>query len=457
MAESDECEENMHWPCLEIPENLTWIYGRKGQIYFRDVLTIVGLPENETVESNAARTMLSKIMSTRTGTQNMDEIDTQNMDVVVDFLKEMSTSFNDCYKNVEQIKCANKKMVILEKSFTSLHEKVSIKNKWSLLLNYCGVKSSDATNILLNHILQNFWSNLSFCVSRELDSAIGCSSSSYDDAFESIEAESVQHHAGWVLKRVRDLFINGTQMHTIKLSKTSNVQVKVDKHFVLSLIQKLGHDDLVQPGKFLFNPIPEVLEVFTYLHKVIERIVKDGLNASADKDMLKKCLIALSEDAQLRKMWHKLLGEGESDAFKAGSIILLQRVVGMFLKSKQQIIREQLQLKPNKKSSSLRQTVCKGQKPKPRVCEPIECIADYRGNPTDASIVVKFLIDAFGKPEPYAILNKLHGNELTSILQSLGLPGLNGKGKNKQIELLKKHHASGKEWNIVFPEKVSNG
>ena len=71
--------------------------------------------------------------------------------------------------------------------------------------------------------------------------------------------------------------------------------------------------------------------------------------------------------------------------------------------------------------------------------------------------MVKFLTDAFGKPEPYAILNKLHGNELTSILQSLGLPGLNGKRKNKQIELLKKHHASGKEWNIVFPEKVSNG
>ena len=55
--------------------------------------------------------MLSKIMSTGTGTQNMDEVGAQNMDVVVDFLKEMFTSFNDCYKNVEQIKCANKKMV----------------------------------------------------------------------------------------------------------------------------------------------------------------------------------------------------------------------------------------------------------------------------------------------------------------------------------------------------------
>ena len=75
-----------------------------------------------------------------------------------------------------------------------------------------------------------------------------------------------KHHAGWALKQVRDLLINGTQMHTIKLSKTNNVQVKVDKQFVLSLIQKLGHDDLVQPGKFLFNPIPEVLEVFLHIY-----------------------------------------------------------------------------------------------------------------------------------------------------------------------------------------------
>ena len=50
-------------------------------------------------------------------------------------------------------------------------------------------------------------------------------------------------------------------------------------------------------------------------------------------------------------------------------------------------------------------------------------------------------------------LNKLHGAELTLILQSLGLPGLNGKAKNLQIELLEKHHAA-KGWNIVFPEKV---
>ena len=34
------------------------------------------------------------------------------------------------------------------------------------------------------------------------------------------------------------------------------------------------------------------------------------------------------------------------------------------------------------------------------------------------------------------MLNKLHGVELTSILESLGLPGLNEKAKGQQIQSL---------------------
>jgi hypothetical protein len=126
------------------------------------------------------------------------------------------------------------------------------------------------------------------------------------------------------------------------------------------------------------------------------------------------------------------------------------------LKSKQQIIREQLQLKANKQSSSLRQTITKSQKPKKNPNEPVQCLVAFRGNPTDASTVVAFLTDVFMKSEPSVILGKLHGNELTAILQSLGLPGLNGKGKNRQIELLVNHHVSSKDWNIVSPDKVSH-
>ena len=73
----------------------------------------------------------------------------------------------------------------------------------------------------------------------------------------------------------------------------------------------------------------------------------------------------------------------------------------MFLKSRQQIIREQLQLKDNQQSSSSRQTVGKIRKPK---AEPIECVVAFRKNATDASTVLKFLTDVFMKSEPSVIL-----------------------------------------------------
>ena len=156
----------------------------------------------------------------------------------------------------------------------------------------------------------------------------------------------------------------------------------------------------------------------------------------------------MSEDPNLRRLWQKLLGDEDDETltFRAGSVILLQRFI-MFLKSRQQIIREQLlQLKDNQQRLSSRQTVGKSRKPKE---EPIKCVVAFRKNPTDASTLLKFLTDVFMKSEPSVILTKLHGNELTSILRSLDMPGFMGKGKNRQIELLINHHASGKDWNLL--------
>ena len=155
-----------------------------------------------------------------------------------------------------------------------------------------------------------------------------------------IEAETIVEHAGWVFKRVREILINGPAVHTIKITKTSKVQVEVNKVFIVSLLTQLGNDTLVQPGRFLFTPIPDVLEIFVYLHNVIEQFVKEKLETSPDKDILKKCLQFLSEDKELRELWKKVLGIGNNadDTVRAGSVILLQRVVTMFMKSKQQMI-----------------------------------------------------------------------------------------------------------------------
>lgn len=452
-------------PNLEIPANLNWIFSKNGQTFFHQVINTVGTPESETIESNAARIISSQ-----------SEQNTEQNEVVTDFLKQMAASFLVCYENVEQIKCPNKKMTNLERSITTLCDDSLINEKWSSLLGSYGLQTSNGTYILLHHVLQHFWSSLvlkagSHELSERGEELNFSSSSSSTVTTEDIESESIKEHAGWVFKRVREEFNSGPEKYNIPTSKTDNTMVEVDKKTVLLLIQRLGHDVLKKPGKFLFTATPDVLEIFIYLHNAVERIVKDQLAIHVNKDILKKCLQLLSEDIQLRKMWCKVLGDEDDENFKSASVLLLQRVVTYFLKSKQQIIREQLQLKPSKQSSSLRQSLSNKKEPKERQPkerslsnkkEPKQLsqndayVQAFRQNPTDISQVKTFLTNAFLIPsQAPTVLQKLHGQELTYILQSLGLPGLNGKKKKRQIEVLVKHNADGKQWDIIFPERVS--
>ena len=104
-------------------------------------------------------------------------------------------------------------------------------------------------------------------------------------------------------------------------------------------------DKLIQPGKFLFIPTSETVTFFVYLHTVVEKIVKEALEKYADNDILKHCLQVLSESSELHEEWFKVLCGEENDMHRAACILILQRIVSMFVNSKQQIIREQLQLK----------------------------------------------------------------------------------------------------------------
>ena len=120
---------------------------------------------------------------------------------------------------------------------------------------------------------------------------------------QGIKVESIREHGGWVFKCVREIINTGPKIYKIPLSKADNTEVEVDKLYILSLIERLGSDVLVQPGKFLFTPIPKILEVFVYLHNILERIVKNQLSSHPDKDILKDCLDLLSKDPLLRQMW----------------------------------------------------------------------------------------------------------------------------------------------------------
>ena len=196
MSEAIFQEESLPEPLVQNPQNLNWIFSERGQNFFRNVLNTVGRPESETAEASAARVIFSHTEKTK-----------KSIDVAVEFLKEISSGFQVCYQSIQDIKCLNKKVVNLERSFVTLRDNLSLTNKWSSLLNSCGLQSSGGTNIVLNHVLQHFWSSVALDDSCDLDensaprstSTAACSSSNssqYVDELENIEAKSIQEHAG---------------------------------------------------------------------------------------------------------------------------------------------------------------------------------------------------------------------------------------------------------------------
>ena len=147
-----------------------------------------------------------------------------------------------------------------------------------------------------------------------------------------------------------------------------------------------------------------------------------ALERCADKDILKHCLEVLSDSSELRQEWAKVFCQEENKMFRAGRTLILQRIASMFVKSKQQIIREQLQLKAQKHSTTLRQSLKKVKSAKNTMEQPslkkYECVHVFRQNPEDPNCVTVFLTDAFkNSADAFDILNKLHGCQLSRILK----------------------------------------
>ena len=83
------------------------------------------------------------------------------MEVVFALLKVISNSFSDCYKNVEHINCSKNKVIQLERNFASVTTSTILCESWSSLLCVSGLEiTSKSCNIVLDHILQHFWSCL---------------------------------------------------------------------------------------------------------------------------------------------------------------------------------------------------------------------------------------------------------------------------------------------------------
>jgi hypothetical protein len=162
-----------------------------------------------------------------------------------------------------------------------------------------------------------------------------------------MKTETILDHAGWAIKRTRDVIKRGAENLQLKQSNDPDSPlINANKTTALTTIKELGDDVAQHDGTHRFKVHEKASSFFTFLHIQVEGHLHENM-VSERGDVLRECLDALSLDKDLRTKWMNLVGPNWD---LEASIIVLQRIVTFFVKSKQQIFREKEGLKPNKNS-----------------------------------------------------------------------------------------------------------
>ena len=417
----------------------------------------------EEAESRLASEILSKLDS------DSDSDGAAVDDNLKNFVRDLNDVVRNCYKSADKVKNQQLKMVSLKKEFRRYRfdKKSKLFGSWQ---HFVGMLASakKQSDVIFQHVVQHIWS---YAVLRSPDSTSVISvsdtvSTEKRKVVDEVERVAIRQHAGWAIKRARDTIVSSPSSLSIKISSSNSEEIEVSKEYLMRLIKRLGKDELQEPGKFMFIPFPETDDFFIALHKEAESLLKqESVLKQTEKNAVIWSLQQLSTSITLRSKWENLLGKATGYA-KAGHVILLQRIVSMFLKSKQQIIREQLQLKPQKSSQSLRQSLAKssdntssskvrseGNGKALKVSAVPEIVKELRKNTKNPETVQQFLANV-KKGNVNSTLQFLTGKELVRILKSLDLPSFSGKGKVKQIDILENFLLSVEDVTIKYPDKV---
>ena len=212
-------------------------------------------------------------------------------------------------------------------------------------------------DVILQQILQHFW--LTGSNSHTQDATIDLSNVDSLPATKSnIDAnqdnDTIRDHAGWAIKRARDVIFKGQNELPAKATVDEDSPVifgsKTDALAVLSL---LGEDKKQPDDSYRFSIYEHVIPFFIFLHKLAESLLSPENILREKENILKFCLDRMSTNKELRGRWNELTPNSDIRT----SVVVLQRIVTFFMKSKQQIIREKEGLKPNKNSVALRQQI----------------------------------------------------------------------------------------------------
>ena len=275
--------------------------------------------------------------------------------------------------------------------------------------------------------------------------------------------DAIMYHGGWAFRQARDEIMKRPDVIPIRDTLDSETYTEVQKSKVLALIKSLEKDKTSEDGKFYFYPEQDLLAVFKSLHVKSSTLLKANIE-QADSKAVIECLKALSINIQLRNLWGGIVDKLHPETTNTSeSCVLLMHVTTMFVKSKQQRIREQLDIKSDKKSKSHSEAISKGkksnkheqQKPNDQQAKEPQIISEVHTVFKQPEQLFDKLVYIANMDNAKEVLHFLDGKLLTRILKALSKPGLNKKAKSKQVDsLLLALKQTPKATYFRFPEKL---
>ena len=210
----------------------------------------------------------------------------------------------------------------------------------------------------------------------------------------------------------------------------------MDPQSAMALIALLGKDKQVgeasgagcDTSRYNFIVTHEVVPFFVLLHDFTEEYLSQSNPETRGNKIVIDCLKVMSASCEIREAWE---GICQRKFLIEVQVAVLQRVSTMFVKSKQSIIREKLDSKPQKGSLSLRQDL-KSKTSKKSTSTKSESEAS-KTPPTikelvkqfeDPEITVRCLVEISKGNDPEGDLNHLTGKHLTKLLKAFGLLAL---------------------------------
>lgn len=280
--------------------------------------------------------------------------------IVQEFIQCLLTFVQDCFRQVENEKGHQTRAVKIEKIFANKRstgpQYIVLENAWDNMIFSPNIindgELSRASKTILQHTLQHFWSS-----DNKWETGVyktkQCTSQFSATCRDESESETVRDHAGWSIKRARDVIMKGQHQIPVKENKQESTIVHADKSSALAIISHLGQDVKQGDNSYRFVIHQHVIPFFAYLHSLVEELLNPMNIASHKGEVILHCLSQLAINKELRQKWLHLVPNFDLKA----TTVVLQRIVTFFVKSKQQIVREKEGLKPNKNSFALRKEI----------------------------------------------------------------------------------------------------